>query len=912
MLPLQTDRRFDDPEHRNLQFVHYLMKLFSSLTLVVVFTFEAVAQVTVTGTVADRNGNRYVNGTASAYPVNATGSSFLSASRVPTTSVGFFSMSIPANTYPFTLCTARNSFGLPIGDISVAKRTPQQICFGSSPIAVAGGFEDISTELSTSAKILGPNTLQVHVNGVLDVRTFGAVGDGVTDDSAAVQAAVNQAFSNGGIVYFPNTQTSGPTTYLMSTVTWKGVSLEGPSCGGLSGFSLSGLGGCLILKGKPGEDIMDSLNPTDVGFVEPLRAPSVKNLTFLVNDSTDVSATLGANRFLGRPAYDGVCTSGSTKITSNNARFVPGDTGHAIMLYGCGPGGSNLLTTIASVVNIPGNPYPSIVAATAPSTSVNLAHIYISINRSATETAGNCAISVPIKDGAINVSNDPGFLHARFENVIFTSVSASTSSTSQHHSCGIYTNGFPYSTRFDKVQFSRLWLGYGDAPPQTNPTVLDWASDANSWTDMKFDGNTYAFVEYDSTMSHAARWDMYESGLAASFYLLGFQAAARSSSQGWTIESFYNEPNSNPSGQNVWITGLDHVIIGGSLKADSNADYVQFDASDSFVSSQIGNDGTNVALKLTGNGNQFFLHGGVVSNFLSDIGTGNSVCLTRTDNIFPSFGRNFCLDTPRLPVGMIDSSSVFAGNATHPYNNTQDLLITPHDMQNAGGDSIRSVVADPTAPLTHAYYSAPSPGSVTIGSRNGVGGGSYLVGGTTVPLSTVRIYIAGKASAGCSANWSIFDINTQALSGKWVRLTWTTGYSVQYFDVNLSTFPPGHEIGFQASSCGTSSFNLGWLAIRPWPVDPQMPAGASLALSTYSIDAKSCAAVQTASMTGLTSSMAIVWSFASTPIGVSGYGTGGLTITTFPTANTANVVVCNITSSAIAPGTMTLNLRAIM
>jgi hypothetical protein len=181
-----------------------------------------------------------------------------------------------------------------------------------------------------------------------------------------------------------------------------------------------------------------------------------------------------------------------------------------------------------------------------------------------------------------------------------------------------------------------------------------------------------------------------------------------------------------------------------------------------------------------------------------------------------------------------------------------------------------------------------------------------------VPLSSIRVYIEGKASAGCSAIWNVFDINTQAFFGQMARLTWKTSYSVQYFDINLSTFPSGHQIGFQAGACGTSSFNLGWVAIRPWPTDPPMPAGTNLALSRSPIPANSCAAPQTATITGLTSSMVVAWSFASTPVGVSGYGTGGLTITTFPTTNTANVVVCNITSGAIAPGAMTINVRAIM
>lgn len=44
----------------------------------------------------------------------------------------------------------------------------------------------------------------------VSVRSFGATGDGVTDDRAAVQAAID-SLTNGGTVYFP------PDTYLMDS-----------------------------------------------------------------------------------------------------------------------------------------------------------------------------------------------------------------------------------------------------------------------------------------------------------------------------------------------------------------------------------------------------------------------------------------------------------------------------------------------------------------------------------------------------------------------------------------------------------------------------------------------------------------------------------------------------------------------
>lgn len=54
------------------------------------------------------------------------------------------------------------------------------------------------------------NKLQESVS----VKDFGAVGDGVTDDTAAIQAAHNSAITTGGAIYFP----SG--TYLCDKINW--------------------------------------------------------------------------------------------------------------------------------------------------------------------------------------------------------------------------------------------------------------------------------------------------------------------------------------------------------------------------------------------------------------------------------------------------------------------------------------------------------------------------------------------------------------------------------------------------------------------------------------------------------------------------------------------------------------------
>jgi hypothetical protein len=97
-------------------------------------------------------------------------------------------------------------------------------------------------------------------------------------------------------------------------------------------------------------------------------------------------------------------------------------------------------------------------------------------------------------------------------------------------------------------------------------------------------------------------------------------------------------------------------------------------------------------------------------------------------------------------------------------------------------------------------------------------------------------------------------------------------------------------------------------SLKTFKVPIATPA-ATLALSTTAIAANTCAAAQTVALTGITTASVVKWSYASTPIGITGYGTGGLQVSTFATSGHANFVVCNITAASITPGAMTVNVR---
>lgn len=94
------------------------------------------------------------------------------------------------------------------------------------------------------------------------------------------------------------------------------------------------------------------------------------------------------------------------------------------------------------------------------------------------------------------------------------------------------------------------------------------------------------------------------------------------------------------------------------------------------------------------------------------------------------------------------------------------------------------------------------------------------------------------------------------------------------------------------------------------PPATQTIAFGATALATSTISATTCAATQTVSASGVLSTDAISTAFNADTTGVTGYtGTASLTIRWYTSANNVNFQVCNLTSSSITPGTVTLNWR---
>lgn len=114
----------------------------------------------------------------------------------------------------------------------------QPMVFGQTQLPISG---DASGQLVTSTGATTARALGEHLAAVVNVRDFGAIGDGVSDDTAAFQAALAAAQARSGVAYVP----ASPNPYVIGVgLALDGVSLVGDGPGSVlklalaSGFAL--------------------------------------------------------------------------------------------------------------------------------------------------------------------------------------------------------------------------------------------------------------------------------------------------------------------------------------------------------------------------------------------------------------------------------------------------------------------------------------------------------------------------------------------------------------------------------------------------------------------------------------------------------------------------------------------------
>jgi hypothetical protein len=129
-------------------------------------------------------------------------------------------------------------------------------------VGAAANAATFNTPLGQLDAVLGTlnDTVTNAVTGVYNVLEYGAVGDGSTDDTAAIQAAINACDDTGGEVYFPVGIYSINATLTISTK--RGVRLSGA----MQSYANpgAGLGTTLKWAGSASDDMLYIFNSQDI------------------------------------------------------------------------------------------------------------------------------------------------------------------------------------------------------------------------------------------------------------------------------------------------------------------------------------------------------------------------------------------------------------------------------------------------------------------------------------------------------------------------------------------------------------------------------------------------------------------------------------------------------------------------
>ena len=491
----------------------------------------------------------------------------------------------------------------------------------SAAIASLGALSAAATVPQTFASLLTGPSVNASVNSQINVMAppYNAKGDCTTDDQVAINAALRAADSaaSGGrpaVVYFPKPPGG---CYLTSTLAWYGESLEGqpPAVGG--GYA------AVIIKGKPGQDILHAADPT-TSTTPWNNGWSIQHIAFDVDNS---AAGSFPHRWPGRWFDDGAMTAGNAAFKSQYGQINCSDIGQAIQVNGAGPSGANLVTTIASVAPCwagPGNQWQTIALASAASTTVTSAHAYISVgDMPVTTTVGNCALAFDDVDGNPAHWATPNNPQINNWYDALHDIQIMSNSGKQNGACGIFVQGpwGPYGIDARQITISGLVYGIVQASSELNSSYQAGASDYEKWDHVAIEVVTYPWISYNGGQNKIEDWE-----LTSDF---GPQILALGNNQGdvpnnWIINVPEFEGNAGSTG--FRIVGSNISVINTAL-SESGSQKIYVDTSAlRCINCTFGQGGGTGTVYVFGSHNYLDTGGAGASGVaFTDLGMGNRI-----------------------------------------------------------------------------------------------------------------------------------------------------------------------------------------------------------------------------------------------------------------------------------------------
>ena len=670
-----------------------------------------------------------------------------------------------------------------------------------------------ATNIVDGNNIKPATVLNANVNGVYTITKYGAVGDctptgataGCTDNTSAIQAAIDAAYITGGAVYLPtNPGAPGPTVYYAaSTINPEGVSIYGPPGGGAAVWS--GTWANVNVRGAPNKDVFAPGDRAAVGYVTPLQGFTIKDFGIIPDDSNDTSSSLGAHRKPGKTCSDVLATSSSAVITSATCEFMPGDVGQSISLT---DGTHTLATTIASI--------SSGSSATLSANWTNTTHansvLYVAVmNMATSRTVGNCAFAY---DDSSTTSYSPGINPATFQDLNIVPVSGSW----KNNSCAFFFQGQagqPYNTKFDHI-FSRSVWGYVFALADNLGSGVTSNASLGDFVSFRSIVNqgTIPWVSYDGQY---AIWDDFEFSTAQ----YGPQILAINESQEiaptyWNVHGTEFEQITIATPGMGWrVEGIGHSITGATLAEATNGTPAYWSA----TNSQCINCSATATVNLGGSQNSLFFGPEADSVTVVDTGYRNQCALGKQDNPFngaqPSLWASCNIVNSRQTHSFAHTADFVAnGNELTPYNNQADLWLWPPDVQNYYGIAQPTIVAD-TASETGSHALIPQANGADFAYLNGK---AFIVGqsGNVVPnLPATMVHVCAKWKADSGSGNATFDLGVPiGTPVGTITVSLTTAYATSCFDADLTALS-GDTVEFAFSSSAVD-MDVAWISVRPF------------------------------------------------------------------------------------------------
>ncbi len=712
---------------------------------------------------------------------------------------------------------------------------------------MSGVASDGSNGLAVAGSVAA-STVSANVNKVINpiAPPYNAKCDGVTDDHAALQAALEDGYTLQRPIQLP------PGVCKTSTLTYKCQVIKG-----------AGKAQTTLLGASAGQDVLLAATGLSIWSC----ATTISDMTIKVDTSVDRSNTAyggGDNTFSERltgtaggpssapitlAAADGgplnvgpsVFPTGATISLSTPTTLTAGGVaanvrfdvmapfliiGKPITVNGAGPSGGNLVTTVSAVVNS-----TTITLAAPASTAVSNVGFTFGSGIQSPIAIGGCGISFP--EYAYTVPNALSMSGTTVRNVLFTQTNATKWGSG--HGCGMLLQSNNYNNHFDNLDFTQLWCGMCEAPPAYSPSVYsDRTPDTTTYGTMNFWQVYLPMIIYNGANRTADSLFLYsEYSFEAGVFQLGAPLGYAPSDPGSIdVKQLYWEQTAYNTGETSrWHGSKNHFGTVETGYGNATATYMGDLADGKFFES------IN-PLAISGNGNTFT---GMFANNITDSGNDNDfICAGYGNHPIPK--RWHCGPVaPKAVVGMLDNSFIQNGNAATPFRNSDDLLLNCQEWITsitgyAGKTAGAQCTSDPLGTEITQSYLALTMTNAGPYNFYGVNAANVIgVIGDRFPATTLNMYSQGRCTAAGSCVGSIEVRDVPIAGGSSTILTtcpvtyaagtsWTTQGPCA---VNIAAGTVGDTIVFRNNSFSNSPTEVD-IAYIGFQVPPVLPSGTSL------------------------------------------------------------------------------------